>query len=136
MSSNQSFFLYSDLLCLFVPASGEHAIKDKPVVLWVEEILLCLHVLNRPVVLVEKCKCTCAPLLKMLNRTFNSEWLVTDPKAFSGTRLNQPCFGGVYSLVIECKWHTFFFFFFDWLNSEINLKFISVVNFCCIVPNG
>lgn len=75
------FFLSSDLLCLFVTyLHWEHAIKDKPVVSWVEEILLCLNVLNRPVVLVEECKCTCAPSLKFLNRKFNSEWLVTDFK--------------------------------------------------------
>lgn len=86
----------------------EHAIKDKPVVLWVEEILLCLNVLNRPVVLVEECKCTCAPSLKFWNRTLNSEWLVTDSKAFSWTVPNQPCYGNVYGLVIECKRHTCF----------------------------
>ncbi len=134
---NQSFFFtrtYS--------VDWEHAIKDKPVVLLVEEIWLCLNVLNRPVVLVEECKCTCAPSLKFWNRTLDSEWLGTDSKAFSWTVPNQLCYGNVYGLVINCKRHTCFVLtfvspepggslFFWWMNSDS--VSVSVEYLCCIM---
>lgn len=105
--------------------------------LLVEEILLCLNVLNGPVVFVEECKCTCAPSLKFLHWTFNSEWPVTDSKAFSRTGPNKPRYRDVYGLVVECKRHKCFVLTF--VSPELGVSpffFILFFNLRIVIETG